>query len=321
MRQASRSTVKMTLSAIEELREPVALVTPVYPDYLSGLSKAMDFITSYGGTYRIADLPTSLQLIAAIPEVKARVEEGGNVHTRTSQFLGKRYVTTPSGIDEKVSFEVVHGLGFAPATDDLENYESYLRNSIQDPGMKSYLKDVILIDDNLWDSLAGMAFYHNDVETNRDISNIVLTSLEEIKRGNLPEPGTLYSIIAHDKDSSPFISQPGSWLDYDTFMRDDRMLMLAGSLENRELLAQIYFSPKDDGGWGNNIVYNDYRIGRIGANPDTFDRLDCSIAQSVTLGEQERGIGGGFGAGRFVLVHDNFYNKNHEDPAPVTFYE
>ena len=81
------------------------------------------------------------------------------------------------------------------------------------------------------------------VRRNEDyVQRMIRLHLEDVKKGDVSEAGTLYSIYVLDKDR-PVIAPSGHGnMDYDVFMRDDRMLMLSGSLENREALAKILWS-------------------------------------------------------------------------------
>jgi hypothetical protein len=76
-----------------------------------------------------------------------------------------------------------------------------------------------------------------------------------------------------DKDS-PKINGRGQ-LDYDTFMQDDRVLMIMGSPESREALAKMLFGKKEEGGEGWSNIGSYHRINEVGFDKQAKGRLVC----------------------------------------------
>src|SRR3990167_6926221 len=84
---------------------------------------------------------------------------------------------------------------------------------------------------------------------NYDGLNVARIHLEDVKKGSVPAAGTPYTVFTRlDKDKAN-INGRGQ-LTYGAFMSDDRVLMIAGSPDNREALAKMLFGRKEDGGEG-----------------------------------------------------------------------
>ena len=103
------------------------------------------------------------------------------------------------------------------------------------------------------------------------VKNVLRIHLDDVRRGDVPETGTPHSIYVNVEKDKPFLTgtnfaNPPARLDYDDFMRDDRILMLAGSPDNRELLAKSLFDPEQDGGEGLNWIEN-----RVDYYPYVYD--------------------------------------------------
>ncbi|MBI4153846.1 hypothetical protein HY501_00765 [Candidatus Woesearchaeota archaeon] len=82
---------------------------------------------------------------------------------------------------------------------------------------------------------------------------IARVHLGDLKKGNVPPAGTPYTTFVRLENDSPIIIS--GQLNYDHFMRDDRILMVAGSPENRESLAKIIFG-KNRTTFGSNPFMN-----------------------------------------------------------------
>ena len=94
---------------------------------------------------------------------------------------------------------------------------------------------------------------------------IVRVHLEDARKGKVPIPGTPYCISARlDKDK--FVINPAGQLGYDSFMKDDRVLMIAGSPDCREALAKMLFGKKETGGEGWTVVGSYHRINDVDFN-------------------------------------------------------
>ncbi|MBI4739358.1 hypothetical protein HY772_07475 [Candidatus Woesearchaeota archaeon] len=126
---------------------------------------------------------------------------------------------------------------------------------------------------------------------------IARVHLEDAKKGNVPAPGTPYTIFVRLDKDTPKISDT-SQLDYDTFMQDDRALMITGSPESREVLAKMLFGKKEDGGEGRNSVGSYHRINEVGFGAKAKGRLVYLINHGYGLG----GNGNIDNSGRFVGV-------------------
>ncbi len=128
---------------------------------------------------------------------------------------------------------------------------------------------------------------------------VVRVHLNDIRKDDVPEPSVPYTVYVNlDKDELN-IGRSGQ-LSYDSFMRDDRVLMLAGSSKNRELLAGLFFRKKEDGGLGCGSVGSYHRIRVIPFEERAKGRLTYLYMNDKGLGGVSRIINDGlFLAARF----------------------
>ncbi len=126
--------------------------------------------------------------------------------------------------------------------------------------------------------------------------------LEDARKGNVPAPGTPYTIFVRlDKDHPRIngrcqLDYDTSKLDYDTFMQNDRVLMITGSPESREALAKMLFGKQKDGGEGWSNIRSYHSINEVSFDAKAKGRL-------AYLGHYDGGLDGSSGNfGRFVGV-------------------
>jgi len=95
--------------------------------------------------------------------------------------------------------------------------------------------------------------------------------LSDLLKGAEPNIGEPYTCYVRDTDK-PVIHQPHNeeeLITYDQFMRDDRILMIFGSQENRTRFAESFWTSGKKGSYGNYHMETDHKItGR----PITFGR-------------------------------------------------
>ena len=132
------------------------------------------------------------------------------------------------------------------------------------------------IDKNEWDEVGKGRYAGQDVPR---------LSLEDARMGNVPEPGTPHTISLDVENGDYSINDINeiTKLDRDAFMRDDRILMLTGSPENREMLAGMYFGPEENGGEGLKSVSAYHLIHHLG-----FDSV--AVGSPIRLGSGSDGI-------------------------------
>ena len=107
--------------------------------------------------------------------------------------------------------------------------------------------------------------------------------LDDIKKGSVPAAGTPYTVFTRlDKDKAN-INGSGQ-LTYDAFMSDDRVLMIAGSPDNREALAKMLFGRKEDGGEGWSNIGSYHRINEAGFDAQAKGRLVYLYGDCIGLG-------------------------------------
>ena len=291
----------------EELRKTqVALVTPFLPDYWSGLRQSMIATGRYDGTIHVASMPEAILAMATYKAVQ-EAARSANLNTSTIEFRGVRYRRGLLDLDlPEASYEVLHGINLPYPHKEVERFRDHFMEALGDQ-IDGYIDGLCGIDGYIWDYLGNAGIYAGG-----SIDSFLRLPLEEIKKGNAPEPGTFYSIYVLDR-ARPSVSPPGSRLDYDGFMRDDRMLMLAGSCEERELLAIMLFGAEKDGGEGLPYVYNRYQIGDVGRDLYAITRQDFPMGNASYLRTGNGGLDGGFPPGQFMLVGETYGDQLYED--------
>jgi hypothetical protein len=145
----------------------------------------------------------------------------------------------------------------------------------------------------------------NATEWKTFMNNPEMVPLDDIKKGfSSSQP---YAIFANlDKDN--VVINDSGLLDYDHFMKDDRLLMVAGSLESRENIANILFKEEK-----RRIVGSYHRIKEGTFNnsgrPVFLDSSYCGFDSKDGSGYYERG--------RFVVVapeaHVRAGYSNHKE--------
>ena len=286
-----------------------ALITDPFNDYVTGLAEAQRLVQDYENL-NIADVPTAIQVMGLYPELRETVR-AENLNTMTSEFRGVRQ---KKGLLDlmlpEASYEVVHGTIPIPTYQHLKYAKNEILRKLGSQDPEIYTGGIGCINDSMWDAFEGGEFVHGIQDY---VQKIVRLHLEDLKKDDVPKAGTLYSIYVLDKDR-PVISPSGRGnMDYDVFMRDDRMLMLSGSLENMETLAKILFGAEKDGGEGLGYVDNRYQVGDLGSDLQTLAKLEFSVGHAVRLGKGSSGLGGDFGPGLFLLMNDRAGGQNYED--------
>ncbi len=166
----------------------------------------------------VADMPMVIQAMTTHPEVREAIRPKW-IYTITGEYHGQR--------DGDRSYEAWHSAGTLATAKGLEKlYEQV--------GDYAFMP----ISDDEWLAV-GRGSY--------DGHTVFRVHLEDARKGNVPAAGTPYTIFARLDKDKPVINDKGR-IDYDTFMADDRVLMITGSPESREALAKMLFGKKEDGG-------------------------------------------------------------------------
>ena len=216
----------------------------------------------------VADMPMAIQAMTTHPEVREAIRPIW-IDTITGEYHGKR--------DGDRSYETWHSAGSLATANGLKKLFSKVGDYAFMP-----------ISDDEWVAI-GKGSYNGQT--------VARMHLEDARKGNVPSAGTPYTIFVNlDKDNPKMNNR--SQLDYDTFMQDDRVLMITGSPESREALAKMLFGKKEDGGEGWTSIGSYHRINEVNFDPQTKGRL-------VYLNYDNDGLGGGDSvsfSGRFVGV-------------------
>src|SRR3989344_757328 len=201
----------------------------------------------------VADMPMVIRAMTAHPEVREAIRPAW-IDTITGEYHGQR--------DGDRSYETWHSVGSLATAKGLEKLFSKA-------GEYAFMQ----IADDEWGAV-GKGNYNGQ--------NVARIHLDDVKKGSVPAAGTPYTVFTRlDKDKAN-INGSGQ-LTYDAFMSDDRVLMIAGSPDNREALAKMLFDRKEDGGEGWSNIGSYHRINEAGFDAQAKGRL-------VFLGNYDNGL-------------------------------
>jgi hypothetical protein len=204
-----------------------------------GYYDAKKQITNFCQKHRltIADMPTVIGSMATHSDVYKSLSSK-SIFTVTGEYHGFR--------DDFTScYEVWHSVGSLVTVEnprDLSTRWTYI--------------DFVQISHDEWNSV-GNANYNG-----RSFERV---HLSDARKGNVPATGTPYVIFTSTGDREFSFNRSGR-LSYDSFMQDDRVLMVAGSPDAREALAKKFFGKKEDGGEGWNTFgsYHNIEVNEFG---------------------------------------------------------
>ncbi len=226
----------------------------------------------------VADMPLLIQAFRN-PDVRREIRKK-RIDTITGEYLGMR--------DGVVFYEVWHSFGALAFTSKLEGALNCV--SQWDGSTHIFSEE--------WKD-AERGFYLCGGQ------NVARVHLDDLRKGNgAPSPGTPYIVFSRPgvDRTFKFMRMTGA-LDYDYFMRDDLVLMIAGSLENMDGLARMLFTSEASGGEGLRSVT--VSTGVSGMHTDqSSGRLVCS-GRLVYLGKSGQYFGGNndlYRKGRFAAV-------------------
>ena len=241
------------MSQIVQIKSPVLAAVTDKIKYVQARIQVEKFAKEHGLT--VADMPMVIQAMTTHPEVREAIRPSW-IDTITGEYHGQR--------DGDRSYETWHSAGSLATAKGLEKLFSHA-------GDYAFMS----ISNDEWVAV-GNGSYNGQT--------IARVSLEDARKGDVPAVGTPYTIFVRlDKDKSNISGR--SQLDYDTFMQDDRVLMITGSPESREALAKILFDKKEDGGEGRTSIGSYHRINEVGFDPQAKGRL-------VYLYNDDYGLGG-----------------------------
>ncbi|MCK4670497.1 MAG: hypothetical protein KAT43_04800 [Nanoarchaeota archaeon] len=251
------------MQKIIQLNSPVLGAVTSFADnmcmcYIPARKKIEELAQEY--YLRVADLPMTIHAINNNCEIREALRRKW-LDTITGEYHGLR--------DGDRSYEIWHSVGSLSTLNGLEQAFSIAEGY-------GFMK----IGNNEWDAIGKGTF-------NRRV--VPRVHLEDVKKGNVPNIGTPYTVFVRLDKDSPIIYDTSPDHDYDQigytrFMRDDRILMLAGSPDNREALAKLLFGARKDGGDGWDSVYSYHRINEVDFHSIARGRLvglyrffDCGI--------------------------------------------
>ncbi len=257
------------MSQIVQIKSPVLAAVTDQTGYVKARNQAEKLSNEHSLT--VADMPMVIQAMTTHPEVRGAIRPNW-IDTITGEYHGQR--------DGDRSYETWHSAGSLATAKGLEKLFSKA-------GDYAFMS----ISDDEWVAV-GKGSYNGQ--------NVARVHLEDAKKGNVPAPGTPYSIFVRLDKDSPKINGRGQ-LDYDTFMQDDRVLMITGSPESREALAKMLFGKKEEGGEGWSNIGSYHRINEVGFDAQAKGRLaflgsnNDGLVGYVNIGNSGRFVGVGAG--------------------------
>ncbi|MBI2147075.1 hypothetical protein HYU19_01200 [Candidatus Woesearchaeota archaeon] len=251
------------MSQLVQLNSSVLAAVTSRTGYINARKEADKLALEHDLT--VADMPMAIQAMTNHPEVREAIRPFW-VDTITGEYHGQRKGDR--------SYETWHSVGSLATTAGLEKRFFF----------KAGDHDFMLISDEEWVAV-GKGSYNNET--------VVRVHLEDAKKGNVPALGTPYTIFVKVDKDRPKINGRGQ-LNYDTFMQDDRVLMITGSPEGREALAKMLFGRGEDGG-GYSTIGSYHRINEVGFDAKAKGRL-------AYLDIHSHGLNGGKG-----IYHDRCF--------------
>src|SRR3989344_3293643 len=241
------------MTQIVHVKSPLLAVVTDQTGYIKARNQAEKLSQEHGLT--VADMPMVIQAMTTHPEVREAIRSVW-IDTITGEYHGQR--------DGYSSYETWHSAGSLATAKGLEK-------AFSTAGDYEFMQ----IADDEWVAV-GKGNYNG-----QDVARI---HLDDVKKGSVPTAGTPYTVFTRlDKDKAN-INGSGQ-LTYDTFMSDDRVLMITGSPQSREALAEMLFGRKEDGGEGWSNIGSYHRINEAGFDAQAKGRL-------VYLNNDSGGLGG-----------------------------
>jgi len=257
------------MAQIIQTKSPVLAVVTDSMSYLKARKQAEELSQKHNLT--VADMPLAIHAMTTQADIREAVRPK-YLDAITAEVQGLR--------DGEKSYEAWHSTGSLATLKGLENA---FKNHRGDYGFMT-------LDTNEW-STVGDGKYNG--------KNVARIHLSDAQKGDVPKPGTPYTVFVYMDKDKPTINSSGQ-LTYDQFMKDDRVLMITGSPDSREALAKMLFGAKKDGGEGRETIGSYHRINDVGFNEQTRGRL-------VYLDSNNFGLDGSSvidSDGRFLGVSD-----------------
>src|SRR3989338_4911348 len=240
------------MSQIVQIKSLVLAAVTDKIGYVKARKEADKLASEHG--LRVADTPMAIQAMANYPEFREAIRPVW-IDTITGEYHGQR--------DGDRSYETWHSAGSLATAKGLEK-------SFPKAGEYAFMQ----IADEEWVAV-GKGNYNGQ--------NVARIHLDDVKKGSVPTAGTPYTIFTRlDKDKANI--NGSDQLGYDAFMSDDRVLMIAGSPDNREALAKMLFGRKEDGGEGWSNIGSYHRINEIGFDAQAKGRLVYLDGNDIGLG-------------------------------------
>ena len=207
--------------------------------YPETLKEAFEFAGKYG--MKVADVPMAIEAMSGQPRM---LLPENSIDTLTAEYQGLR--------NGERSYEVWQSIG-SLAT--LEGAGETFNNC------RSLSYGFSPVDNAEWDDAGKGKYLGKDV---------IRVHLEDVRKGNVPLPGIPYTAFFRPDSDRHYVSVD-EWLDYDEFMKDDRVLTLAGNPDSRESFAKLLFFSRGEDDEYNDFIESNHLIRPKGADVSDYE--------------------------------------------------
>ena len=208
-------------------------VVAAVPEHAFSYAKALKDIDVISKRHKltVADMPLAILAICSNYDLRKDIRPGA-IDVASAEYYGIR--------DDNHSYEIWHSTGSLTTLQGLEH------------AITEDKHDFFNITAAEWHDIGNGSFNGADVPRYH---------LYDIKKGESPKPGKPHTIFVRpDKDKPNINPNPFQKLEYGPFMNNDRVLMIAGSLEGREMIANMLFGREGKYTEKNYYVGNHHRI-------------------------------------------------------------
>ena len=280
-----RESLERLQELIEEKREWI--VTDLFQDYLIGLQEVNEVLKENKG-YSVPSIPKIRQLTEKHPELKAILQkEKPNIYTNTSEILW----VVENGNSVETQYVALHEMTLPKITrPQIRRFKEHLRKSVGDRNLNEFVEGIYCLSEETIDLILDGG--------TKDGGYFPRVPIMQAKEGRVPEPGTLYAIVASYSDNV-YVASHGLRTP-EELRRDDRRIMIGGGPEGVEICLPV---QEQTGSESLKRIYNSNNLFEIIKDMSTLSKTG-PLMQPVHLSPGGGGIATGFhyGPGSFILA-------------------